>query len=365
MAGIARVARNKHSNTGNYGNTMALPETIADTAQLDELLSEPTPAVIETMRRLKGDMILLGVAGKMGPTLARMAARASGAAGVERRIIGVARFSTPGVREQLEDWGVETIQCDLLDPAALDTLPGAPNVVYMAGMKFGATGNESQTWAMNCFLPGMVSRKYAQSRIVAFSTGNVYGLYPVAGGGAREEDPVNPDGEYAMSCLGRERIFEYFSRALGTPMALIRLNYACEMRYGVLLDMARKVWAGETVDLAMGHLNAIWQGDANAMALQCFDHVSSPPFVINVTGPETLPVREVCNALGGLLGTSPVLTGKEAADALLSDASKSHGLFGKPRVAAPQLLTWTADWLQRGGETLDKPTHFEVRDGKF
>jgi nucleoside-diphosphate-sugar epimerase len=235
----------------------------------------------------------------------------------------------------------------------------------MAGMKFGTTGQQARTWAMNSYLPGMVAQKFRRSRIAAFSTGNFYPLVPVTGGGSVETDEPAPVGEYAMSCLGRERILEHFSRVHQVPMAIIRLNYAVEMRYGVLLDMARKVWAGEPIDVTMGNLNAIWQADANAMTLQAFDHVGTPPRVFNVTGPETLSVRRVCEEYGRLMGKPVRFTGAEAPTALLNNAQLSHRLFGYPRVPVQQVIAWTADWVMRGGESLGKPTHFETRDGKF
>jgi len=333
--------------------------------QLEEQLSEPTPEVVETLRRLEGDILVLGVAGKMGPSLARMARRASERGGVKKRIIGAARFSSAGLEAELQRDGVDTIRCDLLDEAAVKRLPDAPNVLYLAGMKFGATGQEALTWAMNAYLPAIVCRRYAGSRIVAFSTGNVYGLVSPASGGSLETDSPAPVGEYAMSCLGRERMFEHFSGTQGTPVLLIRLNYACDLRYGVLVDLGQKILAGAPIDLGMGWFNTLWQGDANAMTLRCFDHVTSPPAVLNLTGPETLNVRQTCEELGKLLGHRPIFTGKEAATALLSNAGQAFRLFGKPRVSAEQLLSWVAAWLQQGGPTLNKPTHFEARDGKF
>jgi nucleoside-diphosphate-sugar epimerase len=341
------------------------PDAVESVEQLEDLLSEPTERVIDTLARLDGDLLVLGVAGKMGPTLARMARRASDAAGVRRRVIGVARFSSGDVAARLQAHGVETVRCDLLDQAQLDRLPDAANVVAMTGMKFGATGQEALTWAMNSYLPGMIALRYRQSPVVAFSTGNVYGLSPVALAGSVETDTPAPVGEYAMSCLGRERIFEHFSRTLGIPMALLRLNYACELRYGVLVDLAQRVLAGEPVDLGMGQLNAIWQADANAMALCAFGHVASPPFVLNVAGPETLSVRRVAEEFGRLLGRPVRFQGSEAADALLSNGQLGHRLFGYPRVSAVQMIHWIADWFRRGGPTLGKPTHFEVRDGRF
>ena len=344
---------------------MALADTIQNIEQLEDLLSEPTPEVVLTLRHLEGDLIVLGVAGKMGPSLARMARRASDLAGVRRRIIGVARFSSAGFEAELQRHGVETIRCDLLDEKALQRLPDAANVLYLAGMKFGATGQESLTWALNTHLPALVCRKFAHSRIVAFSTGNVYGFVPASSGGARETDPPAPLGEYAMSCLGRERIFEHFSRTLGLPVALIRLNYACDLRYGVLVDLARKVLLGAPVDLSMGWFNTLWQGDANAMTLRCFAHAASPPLTLNLTGPECLNVRKTCQRLGQLLGREPVFMGKEAPTALLSNAGQALSLFGQPRVSADRLVAWVAAWLRQAGPTLDKPTHFEARDGRF
>jgi nucleoside-diphosphate-sugar epimerase len=340
-------------------------DRIENTEQLDDLLSEPTAQVIETLCRLDGDVMLLGVGGKMGPTLARMAKRASDRAGVRRRVIGVARFSDARLEAAQQGHGVETIRCDLLDTAQLARLPEVPNVVCMAGMKFGATGQEARTWAMNCWLPGQLCQKFRRARLVAFSTGNVYGLTPVARGGSVESDPLQPVGEYAMSCVGRERLYEHFSRAYEVPMVLLRLNYATEMRYGVLVDLAQRVAAGLPVDVTMGHLNAIWQADANAAALAAFGHVASPPLVVNVAGPELLSVRRVAEQFGRLLGRSVTLTGTESADALLSNGQLGHRLFGYPRVSAGQLIPWVADWIGRGGVTLGKPTHFEVRDGKF
>jgi dTDP-4-dehydrorhamnose reductase len=346
-------------------SNVQLPDRIRDVDHLEELLSEPTPQVVETMRRLTGDIVVLGVGGKMGPSLARIAKRASEAAGLARRVFGVSRFSSADLPDQLREWGVEPVTCDLLDRGQLARLPDAPNIVYMAGMKFGSTGQEAKTWAMNAYLPGMVCERYAGSRIVAFSTGNVYGLTPVASGGSVETDEPQPLGDYAMSCLGRERIFEHFSRQLNIPMALIRLNYAVEMRYGVLVDIARKVFAGEEIDVAMGHFNCIWQADANAQTLAALEHVSGPPNVLNVTGPEVLSVRQVSEEFGKLLGKRPRLTGTESGNALIANATKATRLFGPPRVGVPQMMAWIADWVSRGGASLDKPTHFEARDGKF
>jgi nucleoside-diphosphate-sugar epimerase len=332
--------------------------------RLDDLLSEPTAEVVETLRRLDGDLLFLGVAGKIGPSLARMAKRASDAAGVRRRIIGVARFSA-GDEADLQASGIETIRCDLLDEAQVVRLPDAANVVALAVRKFGSTGDEATTWAVNTYLPGVLARRYRGSRIVAYSTGNVYGLTPVAGGGSREDDTPAPVGEYALSCLGRERVYEYFSRAYGTPMALIRLNYACDLRYGVLVDIAQRIWAGEPVDVGMGYFNTIWQGDANAMTLRAFDHVASPPWVVNVTGPERLSVRAVAERFGERLGRPARFTGSEPATALLSDTRRGLEQLGSLRVGADELIEWVARWVAAGGRCLNLPTHFESRDGRF
>jgi nucleoside-diphosphate-sugar epimerase len=333
--------------------------------QLEQVLSEPTEPVVEIMRRLPGDIILLGAAGKIGPSLARMARRASDLAGVHRRVIGVSRFSAPEEQARLQALGVETIRCDLLDEFAVAQLPPAPNVIYLAGLKFGSAADAARTWAMNTYLPGNVCRKYRASRIVAFSTGAVYGLTPRAGGGSNETDSPQPVGEYAMSCLGRERMFEYFSGAWNIPVALIRLFYACELRYGVLVDLAHRILTGDPIDLAMGCFNIIWQGDNNAMTLLAFDHVASPPFVINVTGPEILNIRDVSLTMGRLLGKTPKFRGAELETACLGNAARAHRLFGQPGVSAEQLIEWVVDWVKRGGENLGKPTHFEVRDGRY
>jgi nucleoside-diphosphate-sugar epimerase len=340
-------------------------DSIETVEQLEASLSEPTPGVIDAMAQLRGDVIVLGVGGKMGPTLARMIRRASDAAGIQRRVIGVSRFSSASLPDRLKSHGIEPIAADLLDRDALAALPDAPNIVFMAGMKFGGTGQEALTWAMNCHLPSLVCERYPGSRIVAFSTGNIYGLTPVDGGGSLETDLPNPLGDYAMSCLGRERMFEHFSRTLGIPMVLVRLNYAVELRYGVLVDLARKVWAGEPIDVSMGYVNVIWQTDATAMALRSFAHAASPPFALNIAGPEALRVREVCGRFGQMLDRKPKFHGTEASTALLSNGSRGHRLFGPPATDVETMIHRIADWVRRGGETLGKPTRFESRDGRF
>ncbi len=344
---------------------MPFPDTISDVDALDSLLSDPSDQAVAALSQLPGDIIVLGVAGKMGPTLARMARRAADLAGSKRRVIGVARFSDSSLEAWLQSHHIDTIRCDLLDERTVSRLPDAPLVIYMAGRKFGSTGQESLTWAMNAALPVEIARRYAGSRIAAFSTGNVYGLTPVAGGGSREMDPLRPVGEYAMSCLARERLFEHFSIAQGTKTILLRLNYATEMRYGLLVDLARRLAEGVPVDLTMGYVNVIWQGDANAMALAALAQATAPAAVANLAGPGPLSVRDVCEALAVRMGVAARFAGTEAPDALLSDGSAGWAMLGRPRVELDRLIAWTADWVARGGPFLDKPTHFESRDGRF
>jgi nucleoside-diphosphate-sugar epimerase len=344
---------------------MDWPDRIETEEQLEEVLSRPSLALVESLSRLDGDLLILGVAGKMGPTLARLARRALDEGGRGARVIGVSRFSTPATREKLEAAGVETVKADLLDRKALADLPDSPNVVYLAARKFGSTGDEPFTWAMNTYLPGRVAVSFAGKRIVALSTGNVYPLTSIDSPGPTEDDLVDPIGEYAQSCLGRERMFQYFSNLHGTRTALVRLNYAIDLRYGVLLDLARKVQAGVPVPLAMGHVNVIWQGDANTAILRCFDHCASPAFVLNLTGPRVLSVRWIAEEFGCRLGKKAAFEGDEADTALLSNAARYRDLMGGPTVTIEQMLDWVSHWVEIGGPTLDKPTHFETRDGRF
>lgn len=337
----------------------------ANEAELDELLSRPTPGVLEALAKVPGDLLVLGAGGKMGPTLARMARRAFDQLARRDQVIAVSRFGEPGLAERLQAAGIEAIRADLLDPAALARLPDAPNLVFMAGQKFGTHGDPATTWAMNAALPAFVAERYAGRRTVVFSTGNVYPLTPVASGGATETTAVAPVGEYAMSCLARERIYQHYALARGTPALLFRLNYAVEMRYGVLVDTGRRVLAGEPVPLAMGHANVIWQGDANARALQCLTHTASPAAILNVTGAETLSIRAVAEVFGRHFGKTPQFSGTEADDALLSNAGKSFEWFGPVSVPIETLIAWTAAWLEQGGRLLGKPTRFEEREGRF
>ena len=340
----------------------AWPARIADEAALEELMTTPDAALRDSLARLDGDIVVLGVGGKMGPTLAGLAKRAA----PSKRVVGVARFSDPAVRPKLAAWGVDAIECDLLERDAVAALPRLANVVFMAGRKFGAVGDDDVTWAMNTYVPGIVAETFHESRIVAFSTGCVYPFVDVRHQGATEETPPTPPpGEYANSCVGRERMIQYFSRRHGTPGRLVRLNYAVDMRYGVLHDVARKVRDGVPIALATGHVNVIWQGDANAMALRCLEHCTVPAAPINVSGPETVSIRALAAAFGARLGREPVFAGEESPTGWLANSERACALFGYPRVPLGQMIDWVADWVARDMPSLAKPTQYEVRDGVF
>ena len=331
---------------------------ICTTADLEDVLSRPSDRDVAFMEHLAGDILILGAGGKMGPSLARLCRRATDVAGRSRCIIAVSRRS-------ISVAGVEAIACDLLERDRIATLPDCPNVLYLAGRKFGSAGNPELTWAMNTVLPAIVAERFRNSRFVVFSTGNVYSLREVASGGSRETDPPAPVGEYAQSCLGRERVFEYFSQRHGTPCVLFRLNYAVDLRYGVLVDIARRVYAGEPVGLAVPAFNVIWQRDANSYALRSFEHCETPPRILNITGAETLLVRDVAEYFAHRFGRPCQFEGPAGGIALLNDASASHKLMGPPEVSGQQLLEMVAEWIEAGGETLNKPTRFEVADGQF
>ncbi len=341
---------------------MALPERFTDVDHLEEVMTAPAPELVAELARFEGDLIILGVGGKIGPTLARLAKRAAPG----KRVVGVARFSESGLREKLQAWDIECIAADLLDRAQVDALPKPTNVIFMAGRKFGSTGHEDLTWAMNAHVPALVAEAFAESRIVTYSTGCVYPFVSVAHGGATEATPVNPPpGVYANSCAAREAMFQYFSRTRGTPGRLIRLNYAIDMRYGVLHDVARRVLAGTPIDLTTGHVNVVWQGDANSMVLRALGHCTKPTSPLNVSGPETVSVRWLAEALGQRLGKKPVLTGSEAAQGWLVNTGEAMRLFGYPRVPLARLVDWAADWVARGLPSLGKDTQFGARDGSF
>ncbi|MBI4903026.1 MAG: NAD(P)-dependent oxidoreductase [Acidobacteria bacterium] len=333
--------------------------------QLEEALSAPNEADISFLRRLRGDVMLLGAGGKMGPSLARRIRRAADAAGVPTRVCAVSRFSSPASRQELEAAGVETISCDLLDPDQVKLLPCFDNVLFLAGRKFGSGGRPDLTWAMNSVVPAIVARRFRSSRIVVFSTGNVYPFVSTAGRGSIESDDPSPRGEYAQSCLGRERVFEFYSREFGTPCLIYRLNYAVDLRYGVLVDIARRVADGQTVDVSVPVFNVIWQGDANSYALRSLELCESPPRYLNVTGLETLGVRETAGFFARRFGRQAAFGGEEGDTALLSNAGACHRILGAPEVPVAQLMEWVAGWIESGGSSLNKPTMFQVASGRF
>lgn len=344
------------------------PEPPRDLDALEERLSRPTGGVLDVLARTGGDLVVLGAGGKMGPSLARMARRAFDALGgthAAQRVVAASRFSDPAARRQLESHGVETAIVDLLDRRSVAALPDAPLVVYMVGLKFGVSDAPARMWATNTIAPALVAERYAGARVVAFSTGNVYPRTPAPGRGAAEDHALTPLGEYANACVGRERVLEWACERAGSPLALVRLSYAVDLRYGVLVDLAQRVQAGQPVDVRTGWVNVIWQGDASAQALQCFAVAATPAFVVNVTGPEPLAVGDLARRYGRAFRRDPHLVGATAPDALLSDTSLAQRLFGAPSVPTARLIDWVAEWLKAGGPTLGKPTKFEVRDGRY
>lgn len=338
---------------------------VGNQADLTEALSRPYEEDVALARRLDDDVMVLGAGGKMGPTLVRRICRAFDAAGSARRVYAVSRFSDAENLEEVKDAGAEVIEADLMDDDELNGLPDCNNIIYLVGMKFGAAGRQPLTWALNAYLPGRVANRFGASRIVALSTGNVYPQVPIDSGGATEDVDPAPVGEYAQSCLGRERVFEYFAAERGTPTCLIRLNYAVEARYGVLLDIATSVAAGKPVSLEMGYVNVIWQGDANSVCFRALEACTTPASVLNVTGSETLAVRDIAAAFGERLGVEPSFVGTEGAKAFLSDAARCHDRFGPPRVPVGDVIDLVAKWITRGGPTHGKPTKFQVSDGRF
>ena len=341
--------------------------TPTNESELDAELSAPRPATAAALRACPGDVIVLGAGGKMGPTLARMLVRAAEQAdgAARRRIFAVSRFSSAIAERALRDFGVDTIRCDLLDRDAVARLPDVPNVIYMAGQKFGTTEAPSRTWMQNVIVPAICAERYASARIVAFSTGNVYGLTPPAAGGSREDDAPGPVGEYAASCVGRERVFEHYSAASGSQVAIVRLNYAIDLRYGVLVDIAARVMEGRPIPLAVGHVNVIWQGDANRAAIELLPHASSPPLVVNVTGSESASVRAVAEQLAQRMKRKALFEGNESPTALLSNSARMRSLIGAPEMSVDTLLDWVAEWVSARRPLLGKPTGFEKRDGTF
>jgi nucleoside-diphosphate-sugar epimerase len=330
-----------------------------------EKFLKPSAALVSDLAQLEGDILILGAGGKIGPSIARLTRQALDLAGKTNRVIGVSRFSEAGLQQALNRDGIETIAADILDDAQLQALPLAPNVLYLAGTKFGTKNNEPYTWAMNAYLPGRVAEKYKASRIVVYSTGNVYPYTRIGSGGATEETKPEPVGEYGQSCLGRERVFQHFSSVYKTPLVLYRLNYAIDFRYGVLLEVAKSVLADRAVDLSTGYVNVIWQSDANEMAIRSLLHCDSPSKILNITGPETVSVRWLAAEFGKLFNKVPTFVNEEQSTALLSNAAESFKLFGYPTVSLKEMIEITANWLLEGGEIINKPTHFQERDGQY
>jgi nucleoside-diphosphate-sugar epimerase len=344
---------------------MTIPERIDTESKLEAALAEPSDADLALASRLDGDVLIVGAGGKMGPSLARRVQHAVAHTGRRVRVIAASRFSSAAARKALESGGIKTVVCDLLVPEQIAALPRCPNVLFLAGRKFGTVDRTDLTWVTNTIVPSRVAEHFAESRLVVFSTGNVYPLVSSSGHGSSEGDVPMPVGEYAQSCLGRERVVEFVSRERGTPVLIFRLNYAVDLRYGTLVDVARKVLAGEPVDLTVGCFNAIWQGDANSYAFRSLELCASPPAILNVTGSERIAVRTIAEWFGARFGRAAQFVNREGPVALLSDSSRCRALLGEPDVPLSVLQEWVAHWVQTGGASLDKPTHFEVADGRF
>ena len=343
----------------------AWPERIGNEAELEELLTRPSPALRAFIPKVASPLVVLGAGGKMGPSLAVLAKRAATEAGHQLDIIAVSRFQDASARHGLEAAGVKTLSCDLLDAASVARLPEAANVIYLVGLKFGTAQNPSLTWAMNTIVPWRVAERYPQARLVALSTGNVYPFSAVSRGGSVETDPLTPVGEYANAAVARERLFEFFARRQNSPLALLRLFYAVDLRYGVVVDLARRILQGEPVPLANGFFNCIWQGDANEFILRSLALASAPPAAFNLCRPEVFSVRDTARQLGERLGRTPHFQGEESPTALLGNSARLCAQLGPPAVTLDRLIDWAAHWVQAGGKDLGRPTHFEVRDGQY
>ncbi|MFP4383628.1 MAG: NAD-dependent epimerase/dehydratase family protein [Spirochaetia bacterium] len=344
---------------------MVYPDFIENEEQLDDLMSEPGDRLVSMMEKLRGDILILGASGKMGVQLAMMAKKASHRSGTGKRITGVSRFTDPNAREKLERFGISTVKCDLLDQQELGRLPDVENIIFMAGRKFGTTGSEELTWAVNGITPAFVCERYRKSKIVAYSTGCVYPFVDISSGGSLESDPPGPVGEYAQTTLARERVFQYYAKKFSIPVCLFRLNYSIDLRYGVLFDICSRVFREEPVDVTTGAVNVIWQGDAVERSLLCLDHCGVPSRPLNVTGPETVSVRYLAETFAAILGKTVRLRGEESRFCALSNASRSFELFGYPKVSLNRMIRWTAHWVRHGMPSLGKPTHFDERKGEF
>ena len=338
-----------------------LPVSFDEEESIDEFMSRPSETLINELGKLKGNIMILGVGGKMGPTLARLAKRAA----PDKKIFGVARFTDTGLQEKLEYWGIDTFKADLLDSEALGKLPNPENIIFMVGRKFGSTGSEENTWAANVLCPALVAERFRKQRIVIFSTACVYPFVPVESGGAKEERSLEPPGEYAQSCVGRERMFQYFSKKYHTPGCIIRLSYAIDLRYGVLFDVADAIFRGREIDVSMGYANVIWQGDANAQILRALGHCAVPTWPLNLSGSEATSIRWLAEEFGKRFGKTPELTGTEAKTAWLINTEKALNIFGEAQIPINTMIDWVAEWVIRGGKSLGKPTHFEARDGAY
>lgn len=333
---------------------------------LNEMLTTPSQGLIDDVSRIQGDIMVLGAGGKMGPDICILAARAAKAAGVNKTVYAVSRFSDKDAVKRLEAEGVTVIAADLMEDGALESLPDCENIIFMAGKKFGTNGSEYLTWGMNSWLPSMTAKRFTNSRIVAFSSGNLYPKVPTCSGGATEDVMPLPVGEYPMSCLARERAFEYAAKARGTSVCIMRLNYAIDLRYGVLHDIAQTILADKPVDLsAMPSFNCIWQKDANEAAIRLLLHTSTDMNVVNVTGPETAGVKQTALMLARALGKQVQFVGEVADTAYLNNAGKMFRMFGYPCVPLDTLIQWQAEWMLAGGRSLGKPTHFEERNGNY
>lgn len=340
-------------------------KAMKNTEELLEMMTRPSARLVEDVRKIEGDILILGAGGKVGPSLAIMAARACKEAGIQKRVMAASLFDRSGTAEAMAGYGVEIIESDFSDPAQLAALPDCPNIIFMAGKKFGTTGNQSTTWAVNVLLPAKVCERYPQANFVVFSTGNVYGDVPILSGGSVEGDEPNPDGEYGQTCLGRERVFEHFAAINGTKSLLFRLNYAIELRYGVLFDIASAVYNDKPVSLGRGVYNCIWQGDVCEYAIRSLLHTANPPAALNVTGPQCLSTRWTAEVFGKLFGKTPTFAGEEQPAGIYSNTTKLGGLMGMPLMPLEEMIRLQADWLRAGGESIDAPTHFEQVDGKY
>lgn len=333
--------------------------------ELLEMVTRPSPRLIKDVKRLEGDIMILGAGGKVGPSLAIMARRACDAAGLQKRILAVSKFDYPDAPESMRQWGVEVLEADLFDPAQLAALPNVKNIIFMVGRKFGTTGSQELTWAVNVLLPAKICERFPDASIVSFSTGNIYGDRPTLCGGSAETDEPNPDGEYGQTCLGRERVFTHYAKVNGTRSLMFRLNYAIDLRYGVLYDIAKSVWNGTSVKLGRSVFNCVWQGDVCEYAIRSLLHVGAPPELLNVTGPETVSTRWAAERFGELLGRVPVYEGEERDCGVFSNSAKLMGLMGYPSVPLEQMMAWQAEWIRKGGVTISAPTHFDTTDGKY